>query len=143
MRSNNEEGMDRRTFVKAVAGTLAAPAVGSLSAPARMTDAGSAAPNKRPPNIVIMICDDLGSGDLHCYGSSLKTPNLDRMADEGVRFTHFNTAHPICSASRAAILTGRYASRSHTEGAYGPSSPTGMDLDETEPSGIPFKLSLV
>lgn len=77
-----------------------------------------------------MICDDLGSGDLHCYGSCLKTPNLDRMAAEGARFTRFNTAHPICSASRAALLTGRYASRSHTQGAYGPSSPSGMDLDE-------------
>jgi len=122
--------MDRRAFVKTVAGTLAVPATGSMSPQTRTTDPELAGARKRPPNIILMICDDLGSGDLHCYGSSLKTPNLDRMAAEGARFTRFNSAHPICSASRAALLTGRYASRSHTEGAYGPSSPDGMDLDE-------------
>jgi len=120
-KSNN--GMDRRAFVKAAA----ASAVVSLSGPARGAEQE---PRRRPPNVIVMICDDLGSGDLHCYGSSLKTPNLDRMAEEGARFTRFNTAHPICSASRAALLTGRYASRSHTQGAYGPSSRSGMDLDE-------------
>ncbi|HET7100097.1 MAG TPA: sulfatase-like hydrolase/transferase, partial [Terriglobia bacterium] len=122
--------MDRRTFVKTVAGTLTAPTAASLSAQPRPTGAARAGTKRRPPNVIVMVCDDLGSGDLHCYGSSLKTPNLDRMAAEGARFTRFNTAHPICSASRAALLTGRYASRSHTEGAYGPSSPDGMDLDE-------------
>ncbi len=122
--------MDRRTFVKTVAGTLAAPTVCSMSAQTSEARPGASGAKKRPPNVIIMICDDLGSGDLHCYGSSLKTPNLDRMAAEGARFTRFNTAHPICSASRAALLTGRYASRSHLAGAYGPSSPDGMDLDE-------------
>lgn len=127
MKPEPTNGIDRRTFVKAAAGTLAASAVTSLSA---QVQAGGQQSKRRAPNVILMICDDLGSGDLHCYGSSLKTPNLDRMASEGARFTRFNTAHPICSASRAALLTGRYASRSHTEGAYGPSSPTGMDLDE-------------
>lgn len=122
--------MNRRTFVKTVAGSLAASSVGSLSAHAQSQGAGGPKPRTRPPNVIIMICDDLGSGDLHCYGSSLKTPNLDRMAAEGVRFTHCNTAHPICSASRAALLTGRYSSRTHTQGAYGPSSKSGLDLDE-------------
>src|SRR5579872_7148069 len=116
-------GMDRRTFVKAAA----ASAVASLSS---QMQADSQASGRRKPNVILMICDDLGSADLHCYGSSLKTPNLDRMAAEGARLTRCNTAHPICSASRAALLTGRYASRSHTQGAYGPSSPEGMDLDE-------------
>lgn len=114
------EEINRRTFAKSVAGSLAVTSSSGQTAPPRI----------RPPNVILMICDDLGSGDLHCYGSSLKTPNLDRMASEGVCFTRFNTAHPICSASRAALLTGRYACRSHTEGAYGPSSPVGMDLDE-------------
>ena len=113
--------MDRRAFAKTVA--LAPLAVGS-------TAKAAAASANRPPNVILMICDDLGYGDIHCYGSSLKTPNLDRMAAEGARFTHYNTAHPICSASRASLLTGRYANRSHTEGAYGPSSPVGMDLEE-------------
>lgn len=127
MKPKLTNGIDRRAFVKAAAGTLAASAVTSLSAQAQ---AGGHQSGHRPPNVILMICDDLGSGDLHCYGSSLKTPNLDRMASEGARFTRFNTAHPICSAARAALLTGRYASRSHTRGAYGPTSTEGMDLDE-------------
>jgi len=77
-----------------------------------------------------MICDDLGYGDLGCYGSEIKTPNLDKLANEGIRFTRYNSAHPICSASRAALLTGRYAQRSHTVGAYFPHAKSGMSLDE-------------
>lgn len=130
MGSKRTGDMDRRTFVKTMAGTLAVPAAGSLSAHAQKGNAAGVGSGRRPPSVIIMICDDLGSGDLHCYGSSLKTPNTDRLAEEGVRFTHFNTAHPICSASRAALLTGRYSSRTHTQGAYGPSSPDGLDLDE-------------
>ncbi|MGH9328102.1 MAG: sulfatase-like hydrolase/transferase [Terriglobia bacterium] len=130
MNEEPREKTDRRTFVKTVVGTLAAPTVDSLSAKADFAEANVAGPKTRPPNVILMICDDLGSGDLHCYGSSLETPNTDSMASEGVRFSRFNTAHPICSASRAALLTGRYASRSHTGAAYGPSSPDGMDLDE-------------
>lgn len=113
--------MDRRTFAKTVA---IAPLAVSSSTEANVVSGNC------PPNVIIMICDDLGYGDIHCYGSSLKTPNLDRMAAEGARLTRFNTAHPICSASRASLLTGRYANRSHTEGSYGPDSPVGMDLEE-------------
>lgn len=130
MKPKSTEAIDRRAFAKTVAGSLAPLAVAPLSAQTQGEAGGAAGSKARSPNVIIMICDDLGSGDLQCYGSSLKTPNLDRMAQEGMRFTRFNTAHPICSASRAAILTGRYASRSHTEGAYGPNSPSGLDLDE-------------
>jgi arylsulfatase A len=123
MKPRLTNGIDRRTFVKAAAGTLAVSAVSPLAGQVQQS-------RRRAPNVILMICDDLGSGDLHCYGSSLKTPNLDRMASEGARFTRFNTAHPICSASRAALLTGRYSSRTHTQGAYGPSSQEGTDVDE-------------
>ena len=86
---------------------------------------------KRPKNVILMICDDLGFGDLGCYGGAIATPNLDALAAGGIRFTHFNAAHPICSASRAALLTGRYAQRSHTAGAFFPHAKKGMALDET------------
>ncbi len=64
------------------------------------------------PNIVLINCDDLGYGDLGCYGSELhETPALDRMAAEGVRFTDFYMASPLCSPSRGALLTGCYPPR--------------------------------
>jgi arylsulfatase A-like enzyme len=65
------------------------------------------------PNLVLILFDDLGYGDLGAYGSaSLRTPSLDRLAAEGVRFRHGYAASPYCSASRAGLLTGRFAVRS-------------------------------
>ncbi|MGB9605299.1 MAG: sulfatase family protein, partial [Bryobacteraceae bacterium] len=61
----------------------------------------------RRPNFVIVLCDDLGFGDLGCYGSRrIRTPNLDRFASQGVRFTDCYAAAPVCSPARAAMLTG-------------------------------------
>jgi arylsulfatase A len=71
-----------------------------------------------PPNIVIIYADDLGYGDLGCYGSPvIRTPNLDRMAAEGLRFTDFYSGAEVCTPSRAALLTGRYPPRSGMSGA--------------------------
>lgn len=103
--------MQRRTFL------------GSLAA------AGIAAPS-RPPNVVLIYCDDLGYGDLGCYGSPLKTPNIDRMASEGVRFTHFYSANPVCSPSRAALLTGQYPTRVQVPNVLFPNSTTGLPDSE-------------
>ena len=64
------------------------------------------------PNIILINCDDLGYGDLGCYGSKAnKTPAIDRMASEGLRFTDFYMASPVCSPSRAAMMTGCYPPR--------------------------------
>jgi arylsulfatase A-like enzyme len=69
-------------------------------------------PGGRPPNIVFFLADDLGYSDLGCYGNQVnRTPHLDRMAQEGVRFTDFAVAWPACTPSRSAILTGRYPQR--------------------------------
>ncbi len=64
------------------------------------------------PNVAVILCDDLGFGDLHCYGHPhIQTPNLDRLAAEGIRFTSFYSAAPVCSPSRVGLLTGRSPNR--------------------------------
>ena len=65
-----------------------------------------------PPNIVLIFADDLGYGDLSCYGATkLKTPNIDRLATEGKRFTDAHSASAVCTPSRYALLTGEYPHR--------------------------------
>src|SRR5689334_13900164 len=72
------------------------------------------------PNIIIILADDMGYGDLGCYGHpSIRTPNLDRMATEGLRFTDFYAGACLCTPSRAGLLTGRLAVRSGMAGGPG------------------------
>src|SRR5829696_2771658 len=87
-------------------------------------------PAATTPNVVLIFCDDLGYGDIGCYGSKNPTPNLDRMAREGVRFTDFYVAQAVCSASRAALMTGCYNLRVGITGALGPKSPVGLNPSE-------------
>src|SRR5437870_887695 len=101
-----------------------------LAAAGLMTSRLVAAP-ARTPNIVFILCDDLGYGDLGCYGSKIRTPNLDRLAAEGVRFTDFCSADPVCSPSRAALMTGRYPTRVGVPRVFFPQDPDGLNLDET------------
>lgn len=90
--------------------------------------AGDAAPK---PNVILILTDDLGYGDLGCYGSkTIKTPNLDRLADEGVRFTDFYAANAVCSPSRAGLLTGRYPTRTSVANVTGPAFPGGLPPEE-------------
>jgi arylsulfatase len=95
----------------------------------------SRAPAK--PNIVFIYVDDMGYGDLGCYGArAIKTPNLDRMAAEGLRLTSFYSMSPICTPSRAALLTGRYAARMgieqmHLQNVLFPTDKTGLPQTET------------
>lgn len=88
-------------------------------------------PAPTPPNIVLFFMDDMGYGDLGSTGAlDYTTPNLDRMAAEGSRFTNFLVAQAVCSASRAALLTGCYPNRLGISGALGPNSPVGLNPAE-------------
>lgn len=85
----------------------------------------------RLPNFVIIFTDDQGYADVGCFGAKgFATPNLDRMAKEGRRFTNFHVAQPVCSASRAALLSGCYPNRIGIHGALGPKSKHGIHEDE-------------
>ena len=113
---------NRRDFLKA-----AAVGVSALTFPQLLGRAGSVA----APNIVIIFTDDQGYADIGCYGAkNFDTPNLDRMAEEGVRFTNFYVSQAVCSASRASLLTGCYNGRVGIQGALMPRSNIGLHPDE-------------
>ncbi len=92
----------------------------------------------RPPNVVLIFVDNFGSGDLGCFGSTLhRTPHVDRLAAEGMKFTSFYVASGVCTPSRAALMTGCYPRRVnlHVSGTNGavlrPLDPKGLHPDET------------
>src|SRR5579883_69726 len=86
---------------------------------------------ERPPNIVILLADDLGYGDTACYGNKkIKTPHIDKLATEGTRLTSFYVSQPVCTASRASLLTGCYANRVSMSGALNHQSKVGIHKDE-------------
>jgi len=85
---------------------------------------------ERPPNVIIFFIDDLGYGDIGPFGSDTPTPRLDRLANEGRCFTNFTVSSAVCSASRAALMTGCLHRRVDITGALGPRSPVGLHPDE-------------
>ncbi|HUX56851.1 MAG TPA: sulfatase [Bacteroidales bacterium] len=83
------------------------------------------------PNIVLIFIDDMGYGDVGCFGATqYNTPNIDRLASTGMRFTNFYVAQAVSSASRAGLLTGCYSNRVGISGALGPNSSIGINADE-------------
>jgi len=105
----------------------------SLAAGFALLLVGCLAPSgARPPNVVLILTDDQGAADLGLLGTpGIVTPSLDRLAGEGARFTDFYAAQPVCSASRAAFLTGCYPQRLGLHGALGPRSELALALEET------------
>ena len=98
---------NRREFLKKV--SAATGALGLCGCDAMGSISGKHADK---PNFIIVFTDDQGYADVGCYGAKgFNTPNLDRMAAEGMKFTDFYSAAPICSPSRAALLTGSYPPR--------------------------------
>ncbi len=92
---------------------------------------GRAAVPDQPPNLIVIFADDLGYGDLACYGSpTIATPHLDRMAREGLRFTDAYAAAPFCSPSRSGLLTGRLPARAGQPYVLFPSEHTGLPTAE-------------
>jgi arylsulfatase A-like enzyme len=86
---------------------------------------------ERPPNVVLIFCDDLAYADIGCFGAKgYRTPHLDRLARQGIRLTDFYVAQAVCSASRAALLTGCYPNRIGVLGALGPKSTVGLHSNE-------------
>jgi arylsulfatase A-like enzyme len=118
-------GISRRDFLRGLAAGAGAVALGpDLLRAATEAD--------RKPNFIIIFTDDQGYQDLGCFGSpDIRTPNIDRMAAEGIKFTDFYVAAAVCSPSRAALLTGCYPTRVGFDGgALWPGVPRGLHPDE-------------
>ncbi|NLH17373.1 MAG: sulfatase [Phycisphaerae bacterium] len=122
--------MNRRVFLQSTG--LAFLSLSGLSCQSSMASKTSG--SRRKPNFVIIYADDLGYGDLGCYGHpTIRTPNLDRMAAEGAKLTEFYSAAPVCTPSRAALMTGRLPIRSGMFGKRGvlfPDSGGGLPPEE-------------
>ena len=124
----------RREFLEVTAGSAVASAVGPVS--------GNRAAQRPRPNILFILADDLGYGDLSCFGRpDYQTPNLDRLAQQGIKFTSAYAAAAVCTPTRCALITGRYPQRLEVglqEPLTGKSPPTaGL------PPGHPTVASLV
>jgi arylsulfatase A-like enzyme len=99
----SEMNFSRRAFLRTV-GSL----VGIAACPVFLKGCGS---RRKAPNFVVFMIDDLGYGDVGCYDGWLKTPNIDQLAQGGIRFTDFHSNGPMCSPTRAAFMTGCYQNR--------------------------------
>ena len=107
----NAASISRRSFLKIIGIAIALPSLAS---------AVNAAESTNTPNIVFILADDLGQHQLGCYGSTFyETPNIDRLAREGMRFTNAYAASPVCSPTRASIVTGKYPARLHLANVIG------------------------
>ena len=113
--------MDRREFIKNTAGFAAFGTILSCTE------------SVRKPNIILIMADDLGYGDVGCYGNDLiNTPDIDALAQGGMRFVDYHSNCPVCSPTRAALLTGRYQQRAGIDGVVTAANhrDTGLSLDE-------------
>ncbi len=86
---------------------------------------------QRKPNFVVIMADDLGYGDIGTFGATdIRTPNIDKLAENGLKFTSFYSTSPVCSPSRFGLLTGRYPRRQGIDGVFFPESFNGIPKEE-------------
>ena len=118
--------LKRRDFLKTLGMGAAALSLPSYSGCGRKHAA-----REGPPNFVVIFTDDQGYADVGCFGAKgFETPNLDRMATNGMRFTSFYVSQAVCSASRASLITGCYPNRVSIYGALGPHAQIGLNPEE-------------
>ena len=122
----------KKPVVKKPAAKKPAPKKQAVSQTGKTKNAQTGTPHSSPPNVVIIFTDDMGYADPACFGGTYApTPNIDRLAREGIKLTDFHVAQPVCSASRAALLTGCYPNRIGIHGALSPKVTHGLSTEET------------
>ena len=129
--------MNRRQFIKRITGGVLAAAL--TNGACSTANSGNRSNGSDKPNIILIMADDLGYGDIGCYGSTkISTPNIDTLARGGMKFTDYHSNCPVCSPTRAALLTGRYQQRAGIEGVVTAAKHrhTGMALEEVIDTGL-------
>ena len=128
-----EDGSNQASYNATMRRSAAAIAFLFASTAAAFAQQGAARrlANDRPPNLVVIFVDDMGYADIGPFGSKTPTPSIDRIAKEGMRFTDFHASSAVCSASRAALMTGCSHARVSVHGAYGPDATQGIAASET------------
>jgi len=123
MMTNRKQGITRREFLKTSVLGATCLGLGTMCTPVE-----AQAP---PPNFIIILADDLGYQDLSCYGAPLiNTPRLDNMASEGMKFTDFHTSAPVCTPTRASLMTGCYPLRVGLPAVLNYKSKIGINSNE-------------
>jgi len=123
--------MNRRSFLRTMVAGVAAGCVSRGLYAGDRSRGRARRSNRKPPNIVVIFADDQGYQDLGCFGSPIaKTPNIDSLAEQGMRFTSFYSGYCVCSASRASLMTGCYQPRLSMPGVLGPNSKVGLHPNE-------------
>ena len=103
------DGLRRRDFLK-----VASLAVGSVAVSGCKTLASNGGAGAQKPNIIFIMADDLGYAELGCYGQKkIRTPHIDRMAREGMRFTDFYTGSAVCAPARCTLITGKHGGHAY------------------------------
>ncbi len=121
--------MLHKNHIAILAGSLAAAVPTTVARP--LYPSGDAPGDKNRPNIVIIYCDDLGYGDLSCYGNpSIKTPHLDLLATQGQKWSSFYVGASVSTPSRAALYTGKYPVRNGQHNVYFPETPGGLPHED-------------
>jgi len=122
--------MERREFLKKIL------SAGLATSMINTTNFLGCAPGKKRPNILLIFTDDQGIGDLSCYGSEISTPNIDSIAENGVKFDYFYSSSPVCTPSRYGLMTGRYPVRAGSPAFLGALMPGKHDDIKLAPDEI-------
>jgi arylsulfatase len=133
--------MQRRDFLKAVGCGAASMALSGCANAAKRTGLGA---NRKGPNIVYLIADDLGYAEVGCYGQKkIKTPNIDKLASQGMKFTQHYSGNPVCAPSRCVLMTGKHSGHAQVRGNKQVGGKEGWKLGSTIGGQWPLKAGTV
>ncbi len=133
--------MERRDFLKAVGSGAVSMALQGCANATQRTGFGA---NRKKPNIVYIIADDLGYAEVGCYGQKkIKTPNIDKLAAQGMKFTQHYSGNPVCAPSRCVLMTGKHSGHSQVRGNKQVGGAEGWKLGSTIGGQWPLKADTV